>query len=374
MLSAIAAGSDIVLTLDSITTAGFQGWQLERQIMGNAWQYWTGTAGWGAGVPLLLTTAKFIDTALANGLYAYRATPIYTSGPGTAQLTQYVNIGESKIGWTFENYTPPSGQWGELLTADDLRYTYLWGVVAQSSEGDFFTDAQIRTSVAWSVAAMERILKITMKQRVIKCDPILPGLVQGVDYDEEESGYTYRPDKWNKIGYVALKRRPVSSIQAVGMYSPTGQKMVDLLPWTMLDKPKGLVRFYPQTNNAGQIQQTVWALSGLALAFGAHFSYPMAFRVDYTAGYQDAGKVPDDLRDIVGKLATVKLLNLIGDGLIAGFSSSSVSIDGLSESFSSTQSPESTYFGARIKGYLTDIEDYVKENRTKFGNFTIGSI
>ena len=373
MVAALGAGSDIVLTLDSITAPGFQGWQIERQIMGGVWQFWTGS-GWGPSSPVFITTSKFLDTNLSDGLYAYRVTPEYTTGPGVQQLTPFVIVGQGKIGWTFENYQVPLGQWGELLTADDLRYTYLWGIVTQSSEGDFFTDAQIRTSLNWSITAMERILKLCIKSKVIKCDPIDPSLVQGVDYDEEESGYTYRPDKWNKIGYLELKRRPVQSVQAVSFFSPVGQKMVDLMPWTMIDKPKGLLRFYPQTNSAGQIQQTVWALAGIALAFGAHFSYPQAFRVDYTAGYKDASLVPDDLRDVIGKLATVKLLNLIGDGLIAGFSSSSVSIDGLSESFSSTQSPENTYFGARIKGYLTNIENFIKKNRQKFGHITMGSI
>jgi len=92
------------------------------------------------------------------------------------------------------------------------------------------------------------------------------------------------------------------------------------------------------------------------------------------AGYENSSRIPDDLREVIGKVAACKLLNIIGDGLIAGFSSSSLSIDGLSESFSSTQSATNAFFGARIQVYLKDIENYLKENRNKFGVQVMGSI
>lgn len=49
-------------------------------------------------------------------------------------------------------------------------------------------------------------------------------------------------------------------------------------------------------------------------------------------------------------------------------------MDGVSESFSSTQSATNAYFGARINTYLKDIKNYLEENRNKFGPMTIGSV
>ena len=57
---------------------------------------------------------------------------------------------------------------------------------------------------------------------------------------------------------------------------------------------------------------------------------------------------------------------------MAGFSSSSVSLDGLSESFSSTQSATSAYFGARIASYIKQLEKFVKNNKNKYDNIVIG--
>ena len=74
------------------------------------------------------------------------------------------------------------------------------------------------------------------------------------------------------------------------------------------------------------------------------------------------------------KWASIKALASVGDGLLAGFSSSSISLDGLSESFSSTQSATSAYFGARIKQYQDEIKEWLKTNRYKFSNIPLGFI
>jgi hypothetical protein len=73
-------------------------------------------------------------------------------------------------------------------------------------------------------------------------------------------------------------------------------------------------------------------------------------------------------------LAAVSLLNNIGRGLMSGFSSSSLSMDGVSESFSSTQSATSAYYGADIKEYKDDIANYIAANKLKFGHITMGAL
>jgi hypothetical protein len=98
------------------------------------------------------------------------------------------------------------------------------------------------------------------------------------------------------------------------------------------------------------------------------------YAIDYDAGYETSDDIPPDLRQIIAKMAAVSLLNIIGDGLMSGFSSSSLSMDGLSESFSSTQSATSAYFGARIKVYQDEIEDYIKVNKNRFGHMILGAL
>ena len=77
---------------------------------------------------------------------------------------------------------------------------------------------------------------------------------------------------------------------------------------------------------------------------------------------------------MIGKMAAISLLNVIGDGLMSGFSSSSLSMDGVSESFSSTQSATSAYFGARIAVYQKEVQEYIQQNKFKFGFFRVGTL
>jgi hypothetical protein len=100
----------------------------------------------------------------------------------------------------------------------------------------------------------------------------------------------------------------------------------------------------------------------------------LSYAVDYVAGYENSDEVPVDLREVIGKIAAVSLLNNIGRGLMSGFSSSSLSMDGVSESFSSTQSATSAYYGADIKEYKDDIEKYISANKTKFGHIPMGAL
>jgi hypothetical protein len=166
-----------------------------------------------------------------------------------------------------------------------------------------------------------------------------------------------------------LRRAPVISIQRAEFRIITDVKVIDLMTWLRIDHKKGQLNFYPRTETTGFIVSGPF--TALAMNAGMR-KYPHAFQIDYTSGYKHAGLVPNDLRDAIGKVASCTALNAIGDGLIAGFSSSSLSLDGVSESFSSTQSATSAYFGARIKAYQDEIKMYISRNRRKFGRMTMG--
>ena len=302
-----------------------------------------------------LNGSNFTDYNLDDGIYVYRFSD---DGENWTQ-SQILKVGADKYGYTFGNYVVPDDTWGEILTPDDLRYTYLWGVDFKASNGDTFTDKQIKFTIDSALAEMERYLQYNFVKRVVKCNP-------GKDdvYDIESNGYSVRFNN-----QLLLDNVPVLSIERCIFVSPYDTKLLDMKDWIFLDKATGKIVFRPKHNALS---------SGALMPF--HFgnwqlaAYQHAFKVDYTVGLENASKVPDDVRDIIGKIAAMKLLNTIGDGLIAGFSSSSLSMDGVSESFSSTQSATSAYFGARIKVYQDDVMQFKKEMKKKFGRPIIGCI
>ena len=280
-----------------------------------------------------------------------------------------------RIGWTFENYGVPSGEWGEIYTADDIRYTMMFGVdcigsdIAQSE----FTDAQFRQLINEAIGEFEAFLGMDIRRKKYKTFHSVSnsGYTRsrfwrdGVDYTDEDEPYDFDPEEWGKYGFVQLRHCPVLSIDRAVWLSPVQGTIMDMVEngWIRLYKQFGQVRMFPTSG----FSYGPYSVYGAMWAGGAGGrNYPGAFEFDYETGYETAEFVPEGMRAAIAKYATIKALAVVGDGILAGFSSQSVSLDGLSESFSSTQSATSAYFGARIKQYSDEIEIWLERNRYKF--------
>lgn len=366
----------VLLIVDHSTDPFFTGYQLQRKTDSVDWQDWGGST-WG-GTLSLLTTNRFTDYSLASGLYQYRARVVYEESPGVLSysdwdISSWLRIASSssdRIGWTLGNYAPPPGEFGVVLTPDDMRQTYLWGVPFTSTNGAQYSDAQITAMIEATVAEFEKVLNLTIKKRVIKC---ADDLQEGAVYDETEDAYYYHRKNWNTGGRLNTKRRPIISVERFELYTITMGRIMDLKSWLRIDHRKGVLHFYPRMDQAGGTSMSTYP-PFLTQGYLRSMSYNHGYRLDYTAGFEDAGKVPADLRDVIGKAAACRLLNIIGDGLIAGFSNMSLSMDGLSESFGTTASATSAMYAARINQYLKEIESYLKMNKNKYGYFIMGAV
>jgi hypothetical protein len=218
---------------------------------------------------------------------------------------------------------------------------------------------------------MERRLNITIKKKRIACEPQNRGLKPGIDYDEEESYYAFRRERIQRNGMITTRKRPVISMSRLDLFSRT-EKIFSFLNNSTLDKTKVIIRFFNRPLMPGD---TTRAINNAILPYGADTRNSQLFyAIDYVAGFESADSVPDDLRAAIAKMCAIEVLNIVGDGLLAGFSSSSLSMDGVSESFSSTQSATSATYGARIKEYREELEGYIKANKLKFGNVPLGCL
>lgn len=368
----IAHTDAVLLIADHGADASFAGYELQRKTDAVDWQDWNGS-GWGGTASPLLSN-RFTDYSLTPALYKYRARVRY-EGAGVlfsewdeSAWLRIASTAASKTGWTLGNYSPPPGEFGEVLTIDDMRQTYLWGVPFTSSKGAQYTDPQIVAMIDATIGEYEKALNLTIKRRVIKCaDDVADNAV----YDELEDAYYYHRHNWNAGGRLNTKRRPILSVERFDLYTITQGKIMDLLPWLRVDHKKGVLHFYPRMDKSNLMH--VYP-AFLTQGYLRSMSYNHAYRIEYTAGFEDAGKVPPELRDIIGKSAACRLLNIIGDGLIAGFASMSLGMDGLSESFSTTASATNAMYGARINQYLKEIETFLKMNKNKYGQFVMGAI
>jgi hypothetical protein len=301
----------------------------------------------------------------------YTVTPYTGSTEGTTSAAMQTGTKIDKIGYTFGNYTPPTGEWGKLLTADDMRYTFMWGTdcVASNIAASSFEDEQFDYFVNEALADFEKELTIDIRKKVYKTNPD-SALVRakywrsGVDYTDEDDAYPHDPALWNNFGFLQLRHMPVISVERAIMYNPVRGQTIDLIDanWLRLTKTTGQLHMYP-TGGApygpfvsGVLPWRMW---------GGRF--PQGFEIDSTCGYSTAEFVPEDLRSIIGIFALIKCISAVGDGILGGFSSQSVGLDNLSESFSSTQSATSAYFGARLIELNNRVKLWLAKNRMKYG-------
>jgi len=325
-----------------------------------------------------LNYSYFVDVEPGTVYFKYTyANDTIESAQSEAFLTQPGD--PDKIGHTFGNYVVPEGVFGEILTHDDMKHSFLWGIdlIAQDSGNSSWDEAQTRWIVDSAVRDFEKHLGIDIIRRKYKTLP--KDTDRKVDqwmagdaniYTDEEYGYDFNPDLWMNYGFLQLRHAPILSISRAELKGPTLISVLDLLDWKRVNKKVGQVHFFPTNQmvfgppGAGYASMLMWAQS----------RYTQAFELDYETGFETAAQVPSDLREVIGKWGALKMLGVIGDGLLAGFSSQSVSLDGLSESFSSTQSATSAYFGARIMQYGKDIETWLKHNRYKYGGIPMGFV
>jgi hypothetical protein len=321
--------------------------------------------------PLAVQGDRYLDSNVTDSIYQYRERD-FNSPDAKYEVSYWVRCGNiGPVGYTFGNYHSPEGDWGEILTADDIRYTYIWGVDARATNGDSYTDEQIKFHINSSLAEMARRLNITIKKKRLACEPRKRQLKRGIDYDEEEAYYTYRRERVQRSGMITTRKKPVLELTRLDLLT-RNEKIISLLGQYQLDKTKGLIQFF---NRPLRTSDSVRAVYNAIMPYGQdQFNSHLFYAIDYVAGFENSDAVPEDLRAAIGKMCAIEVLNIVGDGLLAGFSSSSLSLDGVSESFSSTQSATSATYGARIKEYGDELTAWIKDNKLKFGHITMGCL
>lgn len=375
MITASSINNKIVVSIADNTHSSYR---LERHSYNdNTYLVWTadGFCVPDDENPAIGVSGDILDTnAEANTLYAYRYVDFEAENPTDEDYiySNWVrNGGDEAIGYTFGNYKVPQGQWGNAVTPDDLRFTYLWGTDFKATNGQSYTDEQIQYFIDTSVAEIERRLDITIKKKKIRYNAKERNLEKGKDYDVDEAVYDFKFSRISRYGLIKTRQKPIIKLHKLELLS-RWQGVRDITQKTIVDKAKGLLKLMERplrpSDRSSMIQTAVGIYGNQTL------QSQLFYAIDYDAGYETSDDIPLDLRQIIAKMAAVSLLNIIGDGLMSGFSSSSLSMDGLSESFSSTQSATSAYFGARIKVYQDEIEDYIKVNKNRFGHMILGAL
>jgi hypothetical protein len=306
---------------------------------------------------------------------------------------------ESRTGFRFNNpdvnsdYHAPA--WGLLVTADELRYDEMFGnqLIAEA-DSQSITDEQLLDYVRVAIAFLETELNIDILPRRIRYEDEIGedgSVITRTDFDDtaylsnmtrkqekslyiREQGYPYRIIQARKEFRVKFRRRPVRDLLTAKFVDPFyGNTVIDLMPYRIVKKGfTGVTYFRPRNLRSRANIFYMWWNNYLYAPYERNVQ--RIFLLDYETGYENCQDVPDDLRNIVDKLAAVTLMNIYGDGKLAAIASRSVNLNSVSESINTTLSATSATFGARIMQYQKEIKQWFTQNRAKYSRTNIGRL
>lgn len=221
-----------------------------------------------------------------------------------------------------------------VLTVQELKEKYLWGQDSGfiTDDGRTQPDYTFVRDILNGIRTVERKLDIKLMPTKV---------VERHDWVPESMGK----------GYLAmvLDEFPLIRVEGLKLEPPGGTPFEYPVDWLRVNKDTGMLTVVPST---------VAPLGGRAPRIGGYV--PGALEVTYWAGWEP-GDIPADLLEVVGLEASQGPLNVAGD-LIggAGLAGTSLSMDGLSQSVTTTNSSTNAGFGARLLFYRRQLQDSYK--------------
>lgn len=241
------------------------------------------------------------------------------------------------------------------LTAKYLKDNYLTGFVFTGANGDELPPAFFEEKIAMAISKLEDITHIDILERTV-C---------GEKHDYIVTDYL-------SFAFMQLNRVPAQSVSEVRAVYPTGQ-IVQVYPseWVRLQVEHSQFHLVPTSGTLANVMMGAGAGAGyLTFIFGATSYLPQLWEIDYKSGFAE-NAVPREIVSVICKLASIDILLLMSD-LIGplGIASSSLGIDGMSQSIS-RQLPA---FKARIDQYRMDLGLPGPGSDGKYGSGEIGQI
>jgi hypothetical protein len=226
-----------------------------------------------------------------------------------------------------------------ILTVPQLKQRYFHGIDITDDDGVPLPDSVFQFYILAAIRALEHEIDV----------PIIPtSFVEKHDY--------YRED-YHAFNFLKMDYRPIISVEEFRVQYPSGQNVV-IFPeeWLRIHRAEGQIQVVP---TAGTLSEILVGQGGsfLPAIYNGLAYLPDLFELSYTAGFED-GKLPANIRDVIGKIASLGPFNLFGDLIVgAGIATQSLSLDGLSQSIGSTASATNAGFGARILAYQREIKE-----------------
>lgn len=235
------------------------------------------------------------------------------------------------------------------MSSTELINRYLFGIPLCTQNGVQLNIADLDAFLSAAQDWIEQSLEIKLNKQIY----------------HERCDFIY--DQWKSWGYVKTTL-PVRKVHQLSGFLNSVQQVQFPDEWCSVymnenDPERAYRNVYLVPNGGGT---PINSGSVLYLGITPHLGF---WSMDYVPNYWDVwystgfDKVPDNILNVMGKMAAIQALNVLGDVLYQpGVASQSLSFDGLSQSVSTTAS-QGNLFKGRIAQYQTEIEKEMKQLR-----------
>lgn len=243
---------------------------------------------------------------------------------------------------------------GLVISVAELWELFLYGIKIQGGEGSNFSDESMRFYLVAAQREIENYYNLKFIKQLAD---------QTITY--------YRTDYWQTFPILQTNYPVREPLSMIGMLNKMEQ-IVYPQGWlfceydTLMGQGKRRISVVPTGSSTRGNAEII--LTGITSQVGMQrFNMiPDYWRIQYITGW-DVDQMPMDLINVVGMVASFGPLGIAGDLILgsAGIASQSLSIDGLSQSISTTASATNAGYGARIIQYEKQIKETT--NRLNLG-------
>lgn len=226
---------------------------------------------------------------------------------------------------------------GPLVTPEDLRKTYLFGIEIVDNQGVPLSNETLQVYIDNAVSALEHDLDISILPRT------------------EVENRDYHMNEYWDWGYFQLNNFPVikfEKMELVYFRDENGApETLQVIPnnWIRVQPHDGIIRLIPNARFPGNLQ--IDQVGNYFPEILRTKTVPHLWQMTYQHGFQD-GKIPNMINQAIALTAAIQALIIAGNLVIgAGIAAQSISLDGLSQSITTTASAENSSYSATIKEY-----------------------
>lgn len=244
-----------------------------------------------------------------------------------------------------------------IISPKEIRDNYMFGVNIRDENGVSLDDEAIKFHIASAQEELEKYLMLKFNRQVI-----------------QESLSFYGEDflRW---GFMQTTYQIECPLSLIGFFNKTKQVTYPA-SWLSVKRSSdanGISRNLSLVPSGdGTTHSEALTISGIVPQIGylGWRNIPNYWDVKYVTGFK---KVPKDIINAVGKLASMQLFHIAGDLIIgAGIASQSISIDGLSQSINTTSSATNAGYGARVTSYSSELKRELPRMKDFYKGFTMG--